>query len=160
MLLAIDCPYETIDDWNAFLNIPIQLGLGSTSIAAMRWGQMDFLDPEYRRSFARRVVRNAFRSFNSIQPSPVGGAAVKEELQRAWAWITGAITFDEMVSVALPNGTIGLTFHSHADAPPKWKALCKLLEIQEGEDRRISMPAGSWYRMRCSWELKVDNGFA
>jgi len=158
-LLEIDCPYETIDDWNAFLNIPIQLILGSVSIAPLGWGQMDLLDPEFRRSFARKMVRNAFRSFNSIQPSPIGGAAVTEDLQRAWTWITSEITFDEMVRVARPNGTIGLRFHSHADAPPRWKALCKLLEIQEGGDRRISMPVGSWYRMRCSWNLKVNNGF-
>ena len=109
---------------------------------------MDFLEPEYRRSFACKMVKNAFRSFTSIQPSPVGGATVKEDLQRAWTWITGAITFDDRVSVARPNGTIGLTLHSHSDAPPQWKALCKLLEIEEGEERRISMPVGTWYRMR------------
>jgi hypothetical protein len=121
----------------------------------MRWRQADFDQAEYRRSFARSVVTKAFRGFRSIQASPVGGPRLKEELKRVTTWITGTTAFGDNTRLAQPNGTIELTFHAE-EAPPAWKMLCGL--FGEGHRHAISIPAGGWYRMRCSIELNIDNG--
>jgi hypothetical protein len=88
---------------------------------------------------------------------PVGGK-VKEALRKESTWITGKVSFGKTVRVARPNGTIGLTFHAEKAAPPAWKALCKLFGADEGEKADIRLPAGSWYRMLCSMDLKIDDG--
>jgi hypothetical protein len=69
-LLEMDCPYTTIDGWKAFDKIDVQLAFGPFSITPLRWRQTDFDSAEYRRSFARSVVRNAFEQFSSIQACP------------------------------------------------------------------------------------------
>jgi hypothetical protein len=58
------------------------------------------------------------------------------------------------VRVVRPHGTVGLTFHGGRSAPQAWKELCKLFG-----DEQISLPMGNWYRMRCSMDLRIHNGF-
>jgi hypothetical protein len=156
-LLEIDCPYQTMHDWDAFTDIDPGLLLAPISAAPMmRWRPTDFLRPEYRRSFARSVMRAAYKQLGSIQSSPVGGPRVKKNLQGTL--IAGTFSFRGALSFALPRGTIGLTFRKdpNPDASRNWNALCDLF----GADRTISMPAWSWYRLRCSMDLKIDNGLS
>ena len=58
--------------------------------------------------------------------------------------------FVSNVQFAQPNGTARLTFHTDSSSPKAWNDLCKLLGIDEGGKSHIIMPAGTWYRMRCS----------
>jgi hypothetical protein len=155
-LVELDCPYQTIDDWDAFEKINLQLAMGPVSIPQLRWRQSDFDAAEFRRSFAHSVVSKTLKGFRSVQVSPVGGNLLRDALRAETTWITGTFTFDDDVLFAQPTGTVTLTFHAKPSAPPVWKALCKLLGIDKHGS--ISLPAGSWYRMRCSMDLKIDDG--
>ena len=155
-LVELDCPYQTIEDWDVFEKINLQLAMGPVSIAPTRWRQSDFDAAEYRRSFARSAVSKTLKGFRSIQVSPVGGKLLKKALRTDTTWITGTFTFDDDVLFAQPTGTVTLTFHAKPSAPPVWKEVCKLFGIDK--QGSISLPAGSWYRMRCSMDLKIDNG--
>lgn len=155
VLLELDCPSE---DEDAFGKIDLELALGASSLAPTRWGQTDFQEAEFRRSFARSAVTKTLKGFRLIQVSPIG----EQELQKGWkaqtTWITGTFTFDDNMRFAKPTGIVKLTLHAEPAAPAAWKTLCKLLGIEEGQHDTISLPTGSWYRMRCSMDLTVDNG--
>jgi hypothetical protein len=154
-LLELDCPYHSMDDWDAFEKIDLQVALGPLSIFPVGWGQTDFGEAEYSRSFARSVAAKTFRGIGSIQASPVGAHPLKQTLRKETTWITGTMTYaHDSVRVVRPHGTVGLTFHGGRSAPQAWKELCKLFG-----DEQISLPMGNWYRMRCSMDLKIHNGF-
>lgn len=159
-LLELDCPYHSMGDWDAFEKIDLRVALGPLSILPIGWGQTDFGGAEYRRSFARSVTTKTFKGIGSIQPSPVGANPLKETLRKETTWITGTMTYDhDAVRVVRPHGAVGLTFHALRSAPPAWKALCKLLGAEQDQKVDISLPMGNWYRMRCSMDLKINNGF-
>ncbi len=151
-LVAISCPYDTCDDWDAFEKIDLELAMGSSSLAPTRWRQSDFSHPEFRRSFARSAVTETLKGFRSIQVSPIG----ERDLDKTW--ITGTFTVDDDVLVARPTGVARLTLYAEPSAPPQWRLLCETLGLKEGGSHEISLPAGSWYRMRCSMNLTIDNG--
>jgi hypothetical protein len=153
VLIELECPYQHIDDWNAFDKIDLNLVFGTFPFPPMRWLQTDFDKAEFSRSFARSAVAKTLRGFRSIQVSPIGERRLQQELNADTTWLTGTFKFDNDMRVARPNGTVRLTFHAEKYAPPAWKALCKLL----GKGS-ISLPTGSWYRVRCSMDLKMDNG--
>jgi hypothetical protein len=153
-LLEIDCPFESMTDWNSFVEIDPAFLFGPITLSpTMRWRQADFIRSEYRRSFARTVARSAYKQLGSVQSSPVGGPHVKQKLQRTL--VEGRFFFRGPLRVVLPRGTVGLTFHRPDKASAGWRALGELL----GADR-ITIPAWSWYRFRCSMDLKVDESFA
>jgi hypothetical protein len=52
---------------------------------------------------------------------------------------------------------VRLKFYAHPSAPKAWNGLCKLFGIDERELGGITMPAGTWYRMRCSLNLTIKN---
>jgi hypothetical protein len=153
-LLEIDCPFETFDDWDAFVEIDLELAYGTSALAPTRWRQSDFGGVEFRRSFARSAIAKTLKGFRSIQVSPIGGPQLLEQWKAETTWITGTFTVDDGALVAWPDGIVGLKLHAEPSAPESWKTLCKLV----GEER-ISFPSGSWYRMRCSMDLRIDNGF-
>ena len=154
-LLELDCRYNSMDDWEAFEKIDLRVALGPLSIFPVGWGQSDFGPAEYSRSFARSVTAKTFKGIDSIQASPVGAHRLKKALRKETTWITGTMTYDhESVRVVRPHGTVGLKFHGGRSAPQAWKDLCKLFG-----DEQISLPMGNWYRMRCSMDLKIHNGF-
>ena len=65
-------------------------------------------EAECRRSFARSGFLRFPASIRSRSQRPRDEA---EKQAAVPAWITGRISFGKRVRVALPNGTIGLTFH-------------------------------------------------
>ena len=159
-LLELDCPYRSMDDWDAFEKIDLRVALGPLSIFPVGWGQTDFGEAEYSRSFARSVASKTFKGIGSIQTSPIGASPLKETLRKETTWITGTMTYDhDAVRVVRPHGAVGLTFHALPSAPRAWKDLCKLLGAEQGQKVDISLPMGNWYRMRCSMNLKIHNGF-
>ena len=125
-----------------------------SALAPTRWRQSDFGGVEFRRSFARSAIAKTLKGFRSIQVSPIGGPQLLEQWKAETTWITGTFTVDDGALVAWPDGIVGLKLHAEPSAPESWKTLCKLV----GEER-ISFPSGSWYRMRCSMDLRIDNGF-
>jgi hypothetical protein len=156
-LIELDCPPEALDD-RAFETVDPRLALGPVPIAPMGWLQTDFDQAEYRRAFARSVMKDRFKEFNSIQVSPVGATGLRQQLERQTTWISGAMKFVGNVQFARPNGTARLTFHTDPSSPKAWNDLCKLFGIDEDGKRQIIMPAGTWYRMRCSLNLNIKNG--
>jgi hypothetical protein len=156
-LIDLVCPPEADDD-SAFETVDPRLALGPVSIAPMGWLQTDFDQAEYRRAFARSAVKDRFKEFSSIQVSPVGPTGLREQLEKQTTWITGAMKFVHNVQLAQPNGTVSLTFHTDPSAPKAWNDLCKLFGIDEYGISHVIMPAGSWYRMRCSLNLTIKNG--
>ena len=124
----------------------------------MGWLQSDFDRAEYRRAFARSVAQGRFKEYNSIQVSPVGATGLRQQLERQTTWISGAMKFVGNVQFAQPNGTARLTFHTDPSSPKAWNDLCKLFGIDEDGKSQIIMPAGTWYRMRCSLNLNIKNG--
>jgi hypothetical protein len=151
-ILDLDCANDRYDNWDAFEKIDLELALGSSSLAATRWRQSDFEAPEFRRSFARAAINGTLKGFHSIQVSPVG----KRELGKAW--ITGTVTVDDELRIARPAGVVGITLHAEPSAPGGWGVLCDLLGIAVGQSRAISFPTGSWYRLKFSMDLTIDNG--
>ena len=144
---------------DAFENIDLELALGGSSLSLTRWRQSDFADPEFRRSFARSAVRRTLKGFRSIQVSPVGERA--PDLDKTW--ITGTFAVDDTVRMARPAGVANLTLHNvpadDVSNPPKgWRLLCDLFGIRSGDRGTLSFPTGSWYQMKCSMDLTIDNG--
>lgn len=153
-LLELDCQPDAIPDWDSFEKVSTRLAFGPVSIAPMSWLQSDFDKVEYRRSFARSVVKDRFKEFSSVQVVPVGGK-LKGKLPMQTNWITGTMKFGDNLDFARPTGTISLTFHAPESAPQGWKDLCTLLCV--GREGTIVMPTGSWYRMRGSMDLALDD---
>ena len=156
-LIDLECPPEALDD-RAFEAVDPGLALGPVPIAPMGWLQSDFDRAEYRRAFARSVAQGRFKEYNSIQVSPVGATGLRQQLERQTTWISGAMKFVGNVQFAQPNGTARLTFHTDPSSPKAWNDLCKLFGIDEDGKSQIIMPAGTWYRMRCSLKLNIKNG--
>lgn len=159
VLIELKCPYQHFDDWKAFDKINPNLVFGTFPFPPMRWRQTDFDMAEFRRSFARSAVAKTLSGFRSIQVSPIGERRLQQELKADTTWITGTFKFDNDLRVARPNGTVSLTLHAERAAPTAWKTVCKLLGINEGGKGSLSLPTGSWYRVRCSMDLSIDNGF-
>ena len=156
-LLELNCPPDAIDDGDAFVKVDPRFALGPVPLAPMSWLQTDFDQAEYRRAFARSVVKDWFKEFSSIQVSPVGGTNLKEELEKQTTWIRGTTRFGDDVEIAWPTGTARLTFHADPSTPKAWRQLCKLFRIGEGEQSTIVMPTRTWYRMRCSMDMTIKN---
>jgi hypothetical protein len=151
-LLDLDCYKDSYDNWDHFEKIDLDLALGSSSLAVTRWQQSDFSAPEFRRAFAREAVRRTLKGFHSVQVSPVGKRAL------ANAWITGTFTVDDGLRIARPSGVVSISPHNECAAPAGWRTLCDTLGIGAGQSRSISFPTGSWYRLKFSMDLTIDNG--
>jgi hypothetical protein len=151
-ILNLDCPPDRYSNWNAFRQVDLDLALGSFSLADTRWRQTDFDQTEFRRSFARAAVRETLKGFRSVQTSPVGNRGLDR------TWITSTFTIDDDVRMVNPAGGARLTFHAAPSAPGGWKKLCKLLGIGAGDSVTLSFQTGSWYRLKFSVDMTVDNG--
>jgi hypothetical protein len=151
-ILELDCAKGSYDKWDDFEKIDLELALGSSSLAVTRWQQSDFAAPEFRRSFARAAVNETLKGFHSIQVSPVG----KRDLEKAW--ITGTFTVDEGLRIARPAGVVSIALHAEPSAPGGWIKLCDMLGIAPGNSASRSFPMGSWYRLKFSMDLTIDNG--
>ena len=158
-ILDLDNSPLNYDDWDAFERIDLGLALGSLSLSGTRWRQSDFDAVEFRRSFARSAVTDSLKGFRSIQVSPVVDRGLDQ------AWIAGTFVVDDDFEIARPSGIARLRLHAVGSdkkeplAPSAgryWNALCEML----GDGRRadISLPTGSWYRLRCSMDLSIDDG--
>jgi hypothetical protein len=159
VLLKLDCPYDTLEDWNAFVPIDLDLALGVSALAPTRWRQDDFDEVEYRRSFARMAIPGTLGGFRSIQVSPIGESGLLKTWRNETTLIRGTFTVRGTPQIAMPNGSVALTLCANRSAPQAWKDLCKLLGIEEGGEDSISLTAGNWYRMRCSMDLTIQNSF-
>jgi hypothetical protein len=159
VLLKLDCPYDTLEDWDSFVPIDLDLALGVSALVPIRWRQDDFDETEYRRSFARSAIPGTLRGFRSIQVSPIGESKLLKKWQAETTLIRGTFTVRGTPQIAMPNGSVALTLCANPSAPPAWKDLCKLLGIDVGGQDTISLTAGNWYRMRCSMDLTVQNSF-
>jgi hypothetical protein len=158
ILMELDCPHETIENWDQFEQIGLELALGASSLAPTRWRQTDFDLPEFRRSFARSAVSPTLLGFRSIQVAPVGEKELRTKWENETTWINGTFRIDDNVRIVHPNGIVTIALHSEPAAPKEWQGLCAILGIDKGRHRSISLPAGSWYRFRCSMDMIIDNG--
>lgn len=154
VLVELDCPPERYPNFHDFEKIDLDLAMGSTSLAALRWQQGDFGAAEFRRSFARAAAFRTLKGFRSIQVSPVG----QRGLERAW--ITGTFVVDDDMRIVRPAGVAGITLHAKGSAPKGWRQLCRLLGADDKSDTplTISFPTGTWYRLKCAMNLTIDDG--
>lgn len=136
---------------NAFTAIDLPLALGRSWPAGVRWRQPDFDAAEFRRSFARPIVANGLSSFRSVQVGPVDGRGLEK------TWIHGTFVLDR-VRLAFPAGVATLTLHAPAAAPEPWRELVHLLERAGATS--LGLPTGDWYRLKCTMELRIDDGLA
>ena len=92
------------------------------------------------------------KGFRSVQVSPVG------DRNLSTTWITSTFTLDDDVRAVWPTGGISVTFHAPKSAPAGWRAFCKLLGA--GTDGKVtcSFQTGSWYRLKFSVTMVVDDG--
>ena len=142
---AFDDPFEDID---------LELALSGSSLLGARWQQSDFEDAEFRRSFARAAMPRMLKGFRSIQVAPVSNRILEK------TWISGTFTVDDPVGYAAPRGVASLTFHAPKYAPERsgWLRFCSALGIGKGGSASRSFATGSWYRMKFSMNLVIDNG--
>jgi hypothetical protein len=137
--------------WDDFKSVDLDLALGRFSVGT-RWRQTDFDVPEFRRSFAADAMVNDVRGFRSVQVSPLG----KQELDKTW--ITSTFAIDGDVKVAYPTGGATLTFYENTAAPAQWATFCRLLGPSDIGLRKVNFQTGSWYRLKFSLSMTVDDG--
>ena len=150
-LLTIDYSTDFLDD--QFNRVDLCTVLGAGALPEARWRQTDFDSREFRRSFARQVVADGFVRFGSLQQTPLDN---RFSDFRGKAFVTGDFTLED-VAVQFPEGIASLALRTAGlkeDHP--WAILCKLLE--DAGMKTIDLPTGSWYRMKCSMNLKINNG--
>ena len=157
-LLKLQCLCDAYNGWNDFDNIDLELAYAPFSLAPTRWQQSDFDEPEFRRSFARSAITRTIRGFRSIQVSPVGPRPLRETLAGETTWITGTFDVDRGAQIARPDGIVRLTMCAPPEGPAAWTGFCNLLGGDDTHEVSISLPPGSWYRMRCSMDLTIDDG--
>jgi hypothetical protein len=147
-------------DADALRPLDFDLTFGTSTLAGTRWRQSDFDAAEFRRSFATLAMAENLRAFRTIQVAPV---VVRGDLQQNW--ITGTLAVDADIRAHLPTGTATLTLHavqpdgtqpSASSTPEAWNMLCALLG--DGKTAEVTLPSGSWYRLRCSMDLTIDDG--
>lgn len=153
-ILEIDCSRRK--NWDSFQSVDLRLALGSFPGWSARWRQTDFDAMEFRRSFARDVVLERLRGFRSVQVSPLPGPS--DDGEREATWITSSFEFDDDVRIAFPDGGATLRIHHHEAAPIGWRRFCDAVGLAAGESEMRSFQSGSWYRMRCSLSMNVDDG--
>jgi hypothetical protein len=145
-LLTVTCP--TVAEPSDYIAVLPSI-IAGTAFRRSPFQQFDFRDAEFRRSFARELMSEQFRSRRSVQVSPVDSI----ELPRAW--ITGRIELDR-VAVAFPSGVATLSLDSEG-ASEEWTALCGALRSRS---MPLGFPTGDWYRVKCSMTLAVDDALA
>jgi hypothetical protein len=156
-LFSMDCVPERYSNWDKFIDAPPEALLSASSLAIRRWRQEDFDKAEVRRSFARDIVVGSTRSFRAIQTTPVGdNAHVVATWKQERTWITGRYDITE-AKVVVPDGPITITLCNTRDAPDGWRALCQLLGIHVGDERKITLPPGGWYRLQNEVSVTVEN---
>jgi hypothetical protein len=146
-LLTIDCP--DADTGSADQFVAPDVGTFFANVAARRspWEQFDFIQAEFRRSFARVILSERFGGFRVIQVSPVDDTPLPK------AWIPGRYTLSN-VQIAFPSGIATLRLENPALAPEPWTKLLNLLDTPD----QLAFTTGDWYRVRCSMELEFDDG--
>jgi hypothetical protein len=151
-LVTLMCPdAETGGSEDQFMRAPLPSILGGTLFRRSRFDQFDFDEVEFRRSFARKVLADQFKTYAVVQAAPVTGLI---DLPRAW--ITGRCELRD-VEVAFPSGVASVVLSAPASAPQPWKDLCGLIPQSEGG---VGFPTGDWYRVRCSMTLTADDTLA
>lgn len=149
-ILTLECGREECANWDELDPIDLRLALVNSSFFGAQWRQSDFDAVEFRRSFAETVFTDSLLGFRSIQVSPV------DERRLDKAWITGRFSLDD-VRVVFPAGIAILSLHDVASAPEAWRLLCRFLSRATGSTE-IILPTGEWYRMKCSTDLRIDDG--
>jgi hypothetical protein len=150
-LLTVHCPDDATDA-DRFEPIDVKTLFGDQLFSGVPWRQGDFMDRlEFRRSFARSVIANRFNTFRNVQVSPVGDIGLPK------TWLAGRFSLDH-VAVAFPSGVATLRFGAPLGLPPAWQTLCGSLRAQYGDT--IGLPTGSWYRLRCSMNLDVEDALS
>jgi hypothetical protein len=158
-IVKIECPFDQNENWDVFERINLRLASRSPSSLPLRWGQDDIRDAAFRRSFARSVIPESIRTLRSVQVSPIGEEGLLEKWKAETALIEGTFLADDIPQMVIPDGIATLTLRCEKTAPKAWKSMCSLFGIDEGEEHSISLVPGNWYRMRCSLELKIRDGF-
>ena len=146
-LLTIDCPDAGDGSADQFLAPDIGTFLANIADRRSPWEQFDFIQAEFRRTFARVVLSERFGGFRVIQVSPVDGTPLPK------AWIPGRYTLSN-VRIAFPSGIATLRLERPAVAPQPWTDLLDLLDTPD----LLAFTTGDWYRVRCSMELQFDDG--
>lgn len=149
-IMELSVPQEAAETWEALRSV--DLAFGSAPFTRTRWWWSDFEDVEFRRSFARSVLRENLRGFRSIQPSPVTDNGLEQ------TWINGTFRMRGGIRIARPTGVVRLGLHAPESAPQGWRALCGLLG-QNGT-ATLNLSTGHWYRLQCSMDFTVDDGLA
>jgi hypothetical protein len=130
-------------------------------VSGTRWRQNDFDAAEFRRSFAGAAVRDNLKGFRSIQVAPVANRGLER------CWISGTFTVGDDLQIAQPSGVVSLTLHAARhdpktpafSAPRYWNLLCRMLGGDErGDEAKVDLPTGSWYRLLLSMDLTIDDG--
>jgi hypothetical protein len=159
-LIEFNFPSNEHTDPDALRSVDLNLALGTSALAGTRWRQSDFDAAEFRRSFASVAVADSLRALRTIQVAPV---ATRGGLKQTW--ITGTLAMDDDLQAHLPSGVATIKLHavppveqrrSAPSAPQAWNMLCRMLG--DGTTAEVTLPTGSWYRLLCSMDLRIDDG--
>jgi hypothetical protein len=147
-LLTIGYPKDDNGSADQFIAPDLTSIFSSTSRRGAPWNQLDFIEGEFRRTFARSVVGEQFGSFRVVQVSPV------YDMRLPKAWIPGRYTLSN-VRVAFPTGVATLRLEKPNPSLPDWEiVLNSLLDRPE----QLAFATGDWYRVKCSMQLQFDDG--
>jgi hypothetical protein len=144
---------------------PVNMGLtfGRSFLADTRWRQADFDAAEFRRGFATEAMAENLRCLRCVQVAPTA------QRQLDPAWITGELTLDPGVRVDIPPGLTTLRFWqiprpfsraSVKSTTGAWNALCAALGATPEHPATVTLTSGSWYRLHCSMDLRLDDALA
>jgi hypothetical protein len=146
-LLRIDCRPSWCDGWDAFQDVSPGAAIAGLSLGGADWRWFDLDRLSYLAAFLARASGQVLNGFRSVQSAPLG----VQPLGRAW--VTGRFQVDDIVQLAFPLGTVGLTFNAPGNAPASWLKLCRLLPVRD-----YLLHVTSWYRLKFGMTMYVDDG--
>lgn len=147
-LLTIGYPENDDGSEDQFIAPDLRSLFSGTDMRRAPWNQFDFIEGEFRRTFARTVVGEQFGGFRVVQVSPV------YDMRLPRAWIPGRYTLSN-VRVAFPTGVATLRLEKPKSSLPDWATV---LDSLRDRPEQLAFATGDWYRVKCSMELQFDDG--
>jgi hypothetical protein len=151
---SVDYPDVSFNDKFQAVDLATLSGISWPGLG--RWRQSDFEEGEFRRSFARAVMRPGFDEFQTIQVCPID----KRQRSTSPALVRGRFSFSKL-KTQFPEGIAEVTLNA-AHAPQTtlsgsaWKTLIGILGGKDAPSVTLTCVTGEWYRVRSDCRLTIE----
>ena len=151
---SVDYPGVSFND--KFQAVDLATLSGTSWPGLGRWRQSDFEEGEFRRSFARAVMRPGFDEFQTIQVCPID----KRQRSTSPALVRGRFSFSKL-KTQFPEGIAEVTLsaaHALQTTPSGsvWKTLIGILGGKDVPSVTLTCVTGEWYRLKSDCRLTIE----